>query len=110
MRFRISLVCALVGAVHSAAAQSAADEIALGDRDHAALDAASALKHYEAAIALAPNDYTALVKAAHDAVDLGEFNPSDDQRAALYRSAEQYARRAVAANPGDAAGHFELAR
>ena len=29
---------------------------------------------------------------------------------ALYESAEQYARRAVAANPNDAEGHFQLAR
>jgi tetratricopeptide (TPR) repeat protein len=52
--------------------------------------------------------YEGLVKAAHDAVDRGEFAPAD-QRAALYKSAEQYARRAVAANPNDAEGHFELA-
>jgi tetratricopeptide (TPR) repeat protein len=96
--------------VKPARAQTAASEIVAGDRDHAALDIASALEHYEAAIALEPTNYDALVKAAHDAVDLGEFNPSDDQRTALYRSAEQYARRAVAANPNDAEGHFELAR
>ena len=40
----------------------------------------------------------------------GEFNPSDDQRTAQYKRAEEYARRAVAANPNDADGHFELAR
>jgi tetratricopeptide (TPR) repeat protein len=54
--------------------------------------------------------YDWLVKAAHDAVDKGEFNPSQEQRATLYRNAEQYARRAVAANPNGAEGHFELAR
>lgn len=54
--------------------------------------------------------YDWLVKAAHEAVDKGEFNPSDDQRKTLYRNAEQYARRAVAANPNDAEGHFQLAR
>lgn len=54
--------------------------------------------------------YEWLVKAANDAVDRGEFNPSDEQRKTLYRNAEQYARRAVAANPNDAEGHFELAR
>jgi tetratricopeptide (TPR) repeat protein len=56
------------------------------------------------------NSYDWLVKAAHDAVDRGEFNPSEEQRTALYKNAEQYARRAVAANPNDAEGHFELAR
>jgi tetratricopeptide (TPR) repeat protein len=54
--------------------------------------------------------YAWLVKAANDAVDKGEFNPSDEQRAALYKSAEEYARRAIAANPNDAEGHFQLAR
>jgi len=56
------------------------------------------------------NSYDWLVKAAHDAVDHGEFNPSADERKTLYRNAEQYARRAVAANPNDAEGHFQLAR
>lgn len=93
-----------------APAQTAADYIAMGDREHAALDIASALKHYEAALAIDPTNYDALIKAAHDAVDLGEFNPSAAERTALYQRAEQYGRRAVAANPGDAEGHFELAR
>jgi tetratricopeptide (TPR) repeat protein len=56
------------------------------------------------------NSYDWLVNAAHEAVDKGEFNPSEDQRKALYLKAEQYARRAVAANPNDAEGHFQLAR
>jgi tetratricopeptide (TPR) repeat protein len=54
--------------------------------------------------------YSWLTTAANDAVDKGEFNPSDEQRKALYKSAEEYARRAVAANPNDAEGHFQLAR
>jgi tetratricopeptide (TPR) repeat protein len=54
--------------------------------------------------------YKWLTDAANNAVDKAEFNPSEDQRKALYQSAEQYARRAVAANPNDAEGHFQLAR
>ncbi|HEX3867192.1 MAG TPA: hypothetical protein VHV78_10575 [Gemmatimonadaceae bacterium] len=54
--------------------------------------------------------YTWLVNAASATIDSGEFNPSNDQRAAQYKRAEEYARRAVAANPNDAEGHFELAR
>jgi tetratricopeptide (TPR) repeat protein len=54
--------------------------------------------------------YAWLITAANDAVDKGEFNPSAEQRTELYRSAESYARRAVAANPNDAEGHFQLAR
>jgi tetratricopeptide (TPR) repeat protein len=53
--------------------------------------------------------YEGLVKAAQDAIDRGEFAPTSEQREALYKSAEQYARRAVAANPNDADGHFQLA-
>jgi tetratricopeptide (TPR) repeat protein len=82
----------------------------MGDRDHAALNYASSVKHYEAAIAVEPKNVDALVKAAYDAVDLGEFNPSEEQRKALYRSAQDYARRAVEANPQDAEAHFQLAR
>jgi tetratricopeptide (TPR) repeat protein len=54
--------------------------------------------------------YTWLVNASHSAVDSGEFNPSAELRGAQFKRAEEYARRAVAANPNDAEGHFELAR
>ena len=64
----------------------------------------------QAQIASDTNSYDWLVKAAHDAVDRGEFNPNENERKTLYKNAEQYARRAVAANPNDAEGHFQLAR
>ena len=89
--------------------QSATEHVASGVRDLAVLNVAAALKQFEAALAVDSTNYDALTKAAQAAIDLGEFNPSADQRAALFRSAEQYARRAVAANAGDAEGHFELA-
>lgn len=63
-----------------------------------------------AQVAADTNSYEWLVQAAHHAVDSGEFQPSEERRKALYRNAEQYARRAVAANPADAEGHFQLAR
>jgi tetratricopeptide (TPR) repeat protein len=110
MKLGIVLTVIVVSIGRTAHGQSAAEHIALGDREHAALNAASALKHYEAALALDPNNYDALIKAAYDAVDLGEFNPNADQRTAQYRSGEQYARRAVAANPSSAEAHFQLAR
>jgi tetratricopeptide (TPR) repeat protein len=91
-------------------AQTTADFIAAGDRDNAALNATSALKHYQEALALDSTNYDALCKAAYESVSLGEFDPSPDARAALYKSGEQYARRAVAANPKGADGHFQLAR
>ena len=74
MRLRIAVIAAMLAASRVAHGQTAAEHIALGDRDHAALNLTSALKHYEAAIAVDPTNYDALVKAAHDAVDLGEFN------------------------------------
>jgi tetratricopeptide (TPR) repeat protein len=92
-----------------AVAQSAADHIAMGDRDHTAMNAPSALHHYEEAIKLEPKSYEALWKATREAVDAGEY-AARPQRDSLYTEAEQYARRAVEANPNDAEGHFHLAR
>jgi tetratricopeptide (TPR) repeat protein len=110
MKLGIALTAIVMAVSRTAHGQSAAEHIAIGDREHAALNAVSALKHYEAALALDPNNSRALINAAYDAVDLGEFNPNVDQRTALYRSGEQYARRAVAANPNDPEAHFQLAR
>lgn len=107
---RMLWIGAFVTASGVARGQSAAEHVSLGSRDVAALNAASALKHFEAALALEPSNYDALVKASQAAVDLGEFNPNEEQRAAFFKSAEQYGRRAVAANAGDADGHFELAQ
>jgi tetratricopeptide (TPR) repeat protein len=93
-----------------AAAQSAAEHIALGDREHAAMNAPAALAHYQEAVKADPKSYGALWKGAREAVDMGEYNPSADERDRLYTLAELYARRAVEANPSDAEGHFHLAR
>ncbi len=93
-----------------ATAQSAAEHIALGDKDHAAMNAPGALQHYETAIKADPKSYEALWKAAREAVDVGEFNESAGERDRLYSTAELYARRAAEANPADAEGHFNLAR
>ncbi len=93
-----------------ASAQSAAEHIALGDRDAGAMNAASALRHYEEAMKADPKSYEALWKATREAVELGEYNPNSSDRDRLYSSAELYARRAVEANPGDAEGHFQLAK
>ena len=58
---------------------------------------------------LEPKSYEALWKATREAVDVGEY-AARTQRDSLYTLAEQYARRAVEANPNDAEGHFHLAR
>ena len=93
-----------------ASAQSAVNHVALGDSDHAHLRPAEALAHYKEAIALDSSNYGALWKASGDAVDLGEFEPDKARQKELYAEAERYARRAVAVRPGDAEGHFQLAR
>ena len=93
-----------------ALAQSAAAHVALGDKERDARNPTAALKQYEAALAVDSTDYDALRNAAYECVELGEFDPNAEHRTALYRSAEQYARRAVAANPRDADGHFQLAQ
>jgi tetratricopeptide (TPR) repeat protein len=93
-----------------AGGQTAADHIAFGDKSYVAMDAPAALQHYEEAIKLDPKNYEALWKASRSAVDLGSYERDDEKRGLDFTKAEQYARRAVEANPGDAEGHFNLAR
>ena len=90
-------------------AQGAAEHIAMGDREHAAMNAPSALHHYEEAMKVDLRSYESLWKAAREAVDVGEYAPKAQQDS-MYTAAESYARRAVEANPSDAEGHFHLAR
>ena len=111
-----ALACALPAVAPAAAraqgaqgAQSAAEHVAVGDRERAA-NPADALKHFEAALAVEPGNYDALWRAAVAAVDVGEGQTDAAQRNAVYKQGEQYARRAVQANPNDAEGHFALGR
>lgn len=111
MKIRAVALAAAIAVLPSLArAQSAAEHLTAGDRDHAAMNAPGALKHYEAALAAEPKNYAALWKAAREAVDVGEATQAEGDRNAQYRNAELYARRAVEANPQDAEGHFQLAR
>ena len=100
----------MVLAASIAGAQTAADHIALGDKEYVAMNAPAALAHYEEAIKQDPKSYEALLKASISAVDLGSFERNDKNRESDFKSAELYARRAVEVNPGDAEGHFNLAR
>jgi len=104
----LSVGMVLVASV--ASAQTAADHIALGDKEYVAMNAPAALGHYEEAIKLDPNNYEALWKASRSAVDLGSFERNDNTRENYFKTAETDARRAVEVNPGDAEGHFHLAR
>lgn len=93
-----------------ASAQSSSASVAAGDKDYAALSAASALSHYEKALAADPRNFEALWKASRSAVDIGSYASSASKRTTLFSTAEQYARRALALNPDHAEGHFALAR
>ena len=110
MRTLRYLSAGLLLAASIASGQTAADHIALGDKEYVAMDAGAALKHYQAAFAEDPKNYEALWKASRSAVDLGSYERNDEMRGVYFRNAELYARRAVEANPTDAEGHFNLAR
>jgi tetratricopeptide (TPR) repeat protein len=97
------------GAAPAAAAMSAADHVAAGDRDYDRHAAAPALAHYEAALRTEPRRYDALWKASRAAVDLGEASSGDRQKQ-LYKLGESYARRAAEVDSRDAEAHFALAR
>jgi tetratricopeptide (TPR) repeat protein len=100
----------LVLAISSPAiAQSASEEVKAGDRAYDSLDVPAALAHFEKAIAADPRNYEALWKASRAEIDLGIPTPDAEKRNARFAAGEQYARRAVAANPGNAEGHFVLA-
>ncbi len=109
MRFRLFLAAGAAFFATTAGAQAAA-HVALGDKEYAAMHASAALAHYREAIKADSNNYDALWKAARSAVDLASFDVTGDLQTQLYADAELYARRAVAANPGDAEGRFSLAR
>jgi tetratricopeptide (TPR) repeat protein len=104
------LAVGMVLVASMAGAQAAADHIALGDKEYVAMNAPAALAHYEEALKVDPKSYEALWKASRSAVDLGSFDRNDKTRENYFTSAELYARRAVEVNPGDAEGHFHLAR
>lgn len=110
MRALHYLSAGMLLAASMAGAQTAAEHNALGDKEYVAMNAPAALQHYEEAIKLDTNNYEALWKASRSAVDLGSYERNEEKRGLYYKNAELYARRAVAANPGDAEGHFNLAR
>src|SRR6476659_9076042 len=75
---------------------SAAEHIAMGDKENAAFNGTTALKHYEAALSVDSMNFDALIHASREAVELGRFDTNEVERTSLYKRAEQYARRAVA--------------
>jgi tetratricopeptide (TPR) repeat protein len=107
MNMRIVVIAATVLA-SPLSAQSAAEHIVMGNRDHDSMNAATALRHYQEAIHVDAGNAEALWRASREAVDLGEFN--DAGRDSLYQLGEQYARRAVQADPKSSMAHFALAK
>lgn len=108
MNMRHVFLAATLVASSALSAQTAAEHIVMGDRDHSAMNASGALGHYQAAIQADPDNAEALWRASREAIDLGEFD--DARRDSLYRLGEQYARRAVQANANSAMAHFALAK
>jgi len=95
-------------------AQTAADHIREGDAAYAAFDDVKALEHYQAALALEPANYEALWKASRATVDIADVIPATDKdikekQKKMYTDATALARKAVAADPSDTWGHFQLA-
>jgi tetratricopeptide (TPR) repeat protein len=94
------------------AAQSVADHVAMGVAAIEARDLRTGLAHYEAALALDSTDYAANWRAAFALLDQGEQIPdsiASPERDSLFGRAEVLARRALAADPIGAEGHFAVA-
>jgi hypothetical protein len=106
---RAAMLAGTVLATPAVRAQDAASVIQLAERDRAALNAVGALGRYEAAFRTLPTNYDLLWRASREAVDLGEAASEAATRTEYNTKAEGYARRAVAANPNGADGHFMLA-
>ncbi|HLE56375.1 MAG TPA: hypothetical protein VJB15_04765 [Rhodothermia bacterium] len=109
MRVIVCTTVMLLAAAGVGRGQTAAEEIRVADRAYDALDPTTALDRYGKAIAAEPKNYEALWKAARASIDLGISASTEAKRNTFFASGEQYARRAVAANPGDVEGHFVLA-
>jgi tetratricopeptide (TPR) repeat protein len=93
--------------------QTAADHIKAGDEAYAQFDDLKALEHYQEALKLEAQNYEALWKASRAKVDIADVIPATDKdvkprQLKLYGEAITYARQAVAANPNDTWGHFQL--
>ena len=95
-----------------AAAQTVPTLVAGGVAAADARNPAQALRDFQAAMAVDSTSYEANWRASIAAVDIGKQTPDSvpsPSRDSLYRLAERYATRAVAANPDGADGYFALA-
>jgi tetratricopeptide (TPR) repeat protein len=95
-------------------AQTPAEHIQAGDQAYAQFNDQTALEHYQEALKLEPANYEALWKASRAMVDIADVIPAADKdikarQMKMYTEATSLAKKAVAANPGDTWGHFQLA-
>ena len=100
----------LVSPLCDVRAQTVAEHIALGDKEYTTLHVDAALRHFHAAIHADSSNYDALWRASRAESDLGEAMKDADAGAPFFARAEDLARHAVRVRPGDAEGHFHLAR
>lgn len=111
--WKIALMCGGSAATVTALyGQEAADHVTLGIAASQAHDLRTALQHFQAALEQDSSSYDANWRGALTLLDLGEqipYSSRNVERDSLYSLAERYTRRAVAANPGGADGHFALA-
>jgi tetratricopeptide (TPR) repeat protein len=109
---RFAGLCLLALTAGPLGAQRPADHVALGIVATEARDLRTALRHFEAALKQDSSNYQANWRAALTLGLMGDPFPmaaKNAKRDSLYSRAERYARRAVAAEPTGAEGHFALA-
>ena len=101
---------ALLIAVSTAAAQSPAELVALGDAAYKERRQQDARNHYVRAVAADPTNYEALWKASRSEIDLAEITTDRATLDALLTAGQQHAEGAIRARPTDPEAHFSLAR
>jgi Tfp pilus assembly protein PilF len=106
----LAVLAVLIVAAADAAAQSAAELVALGDAAYTARRQKEALDYFSRALSADPANYEALWKASRSEIDLAEIAASAQTRAALLAAGQQHAEAAVRAQPGSVEGHFSVAR
>lgn len=113
MRRRAAPLVLALFAATPLAAQTVADHVRLGVQAVDQRDLQAARQHFAEALAMDSMDYEANWRGSDNLVDIGKETPDTVEsptRDSLYRVAEAWARRAVAADPNGADGHFALAQ
>ena len=109
---RLSLLLAACCSVGPAQLLAQGDQVAAGIQAVDAHDFAAARGHFSAVLRHDPASYQANWRLALVLIDIAKQTPDrikSPARDSVYREAESYARRAVAAKPDGAEGHFALA-